>query len=168
MKTADTYSFENSIADIAEEDVEALIESRVHYGDSWRAEGGFSAFFNIKRKIDRFVKLLGRDHVVLKDKDGTSHERHRYDVFSHIQADLVQGGETTLDTIRDMRRYLLLTEAWMIQQGFNLPPSRDNILANKRWEEAQQAVAEEVNKEVPSAKAHNHSTVRGYDPNSED
>lgn len=139
-----SLSFENSLQLVADDDVEALIESRIAYGDSWRAEGGFSAYFNIKRKIDRFVKLLGRDPVQVADI-----KRERYDVFGHIQADLREGGETVLDTVRDLRRYLLLAEAFLVQSSVDLPLSRDNLAACARHAREEIQVAEDLDKAGP-------------------
>lgn len=123
-------AFVQSLCAVAQEDLEGLVEARRLYGDSWRAEGGFSAFFNIKRKIDRFVKCLNRSPVDIKNSVGSGvpdFTRERYDLFGHIQADIFEGGEATLDSIRDLRRYLLLAEAWMVEQNTKLPRQRDNL-----------------------------------------
>ena len=128
----DDAEFASSLQAVTEDDVTALIESRIHYGDSWRAEGGFSAWFNIKRKVDRLVKLMSRDATPTRD---------RYDIFGHIQSDLAEGGEAVLDAVRDMRRYLILVEAHLVQQKVKLPPSRDNVAAEKRHEAAVKQVA---------------------------
>lgn len=120
-------TFEQTVREVADSDVEGLIEARRLYGDSWRAEGGVSAYFNIKRKIDRFVNCLKRPLEVVPGRE----PRVQYDVFSHVKADLAVGGETVLDTIRDLRRYLNLAEAFLLEQGVELPLQRDNLAAAK-------------------------------------
>lgn len=115
--------------EVARQDVEGLVEAREAYGDSWRAEGGFSAFFNIKRKIDRLVKLAGREPA--RSRDGAV-QRERYDIFSQVMFDTCEGGEGTLDSIRDLRRYLMLAEAWLLEQGVELPRQRDNLSLDTR------------------------------------
>lgn len=147
-------NFDCSVEEIAEQDVNALIESRRHYGDSWRQEGGFSAWFNIKRKIDRLVQLMKRDpepvFLGYEQEDGTDvTTRDRYDIFSHIVADVAEGGEKVLDAVRDLRRYLTLTEAYMVQQGYDLPQSRDNLLYDKRHEQELAKVAEAIENDPP-------------------
>lgn len=121
---------------VAQSDVEGLMEARRHYGESWKAEGGFSAWFNVKRKIDRLVKLCSRPVEVFGASDFV---RERYNIFSHIEADLIEGGEGVLDTIRDLRRYLTLVEAEMLLQDKKLPLQRDNAAVQKRRQEAFQA-----------------------------
>lgn len=140
--------FRTALEYVVDDDVTALVESRVHYGDSWRAEGGFSAWFNIKRKIDRLVRLLGREPETIQDKESPESGpfvRERYDIFAHIHADLARGGETVLDTVRDLRRYLTLVEAFLVEEGVDLPLSRDNILAGQRFSAAEERVAEMLN-----------------------
>lgn len=133
------YSFEDSIRHVADQDVEGVIEARVLYGDSWRAEGGFSAFFNIKRKIDRFVNCCKRPLLVVGDRN-----RIPYDVFSQILFDLSGGGETVLDTVRDLRRYLLLVEAFLVQEGTVLPLQRDNLAAALKKAGYRKEVSEQI------------------------
>lgn len=129
--------FLDSLVTIAQQDVEGLVEARRLYGDSWRAEGGFSAFFNIKRKIDRFLKCLNRPFstIVRDEKIGGlsgNFVRQQYDVFGHIEADIHEGGEASLDSIRDLRRYLMLAEAWMVEQKVALPRQRDNLSLDEK------------------------------------
>jgi len=156
-----TLSFEQSVAKVAMDDIEGVIFARQAYGDSWRAEGGFSAYFNVKRKIDRFINLLKRDHAgpfyrVAREGDQllarpdarvdpvtpttvTGFYRDKYDLFGHIEADIAEGGETVLDTVRDLRRYLLLVEAYLVEQAIDLPISRDNMV------KAEQKLADDFN-----------------------
>lgn len=124
----------NALLQVANEDVTGLIEARRNYGESWKQEGGFSAYFNIKRKIDRLVRLCSRAPEVINNRptSETPVVRERFDIFSQIMSDLIQGGEGTLDAIRDLRRYCALVEADMILRGVNLPLQRDTAAAKRR------------------------------------
>lgn len=95
------------LADIALDDVQVLKEKGQKYGTSWKAEGGFSAYFNTKRKWDRF------ENIVTAAREFTSPTGlpvlvHPYDVFNHGLHD--DEAESLLDTIKDLRCYLLLCE----------------------------------------------------------
>ena len=79
--------------DIAQLDLQALKKAEESYGNSWRRRGGVGAFMMLARKFDRI------EHQA---------EKHGWDIF---EADEVYKGEAgLLDDIRDLRRYLLLTE----------------------------------------------------------
>jgi hypothetical protein len=174
----DKHTFESSINLVAEQDVEGVIEARVLYGDSWREEGGFSAFFNIKRKIDRLVRCCKRPLETRGDQ-----ARLPFDIFSQIRFDLNDGGETVLDAVRDLRRYLLLTEAFLVQEGVDLPLQRDNLAAALKAQRAEEQVAQEVLHEPSSVSLNDFGRLlaaeeaefrnriklpthpRGFDPN---
>ena len=88
-----------SIKDIAQHDINSLIESEKSYGDSWKRRGGTGAFMMLARKFDRI------EH---------QSEKHGWDV---LEAGRVFSGETgLLDDIRDLRRYLLLVEQEILTQ----------------------------------------------------
>jgi hypothetical protein len=134
LNTMTTLSFESALRQVAAQDVEGLIVARELYGDSWKAEGGFSAWFNIKRKIDRLVNCMKREPLILNRErsDLPTLTRERYDIFSNILMDIAQGGEASLDAVRDLRRYLTLVEAELLLQGQSLPLQRDNKTAEER------------------------------------
>lgn len=76
------------------------------YNASWKARGGVGAFMMLARKWDRIEPMAA----------GV-----KYDIFAKIadQAGPHQGDDGTLIAeIRDLRRYLLLVEAWAIDQGW--------------------------------------------------
>lgn len=87
------------ICDIANKDVDTLIEKGRAYGDSWRKRGGVGAFMMLARKWDRLENQVG-DH---------------YDIFKAIQKETDAGitKDGLLDDIRDLRAYLLLVESHM-------------------------------------------------------
>lgn len=77
------------------------------YGSSWKKRGGVGAFMMLARKWDRLDEMLERNH--------------NYDLFEGIRAaamNNMQGQDgTILAEVRDLRRYLALVEAEMIEQG---------------------------------------------------
>lgn len=87
------------IEKIALRDVETLKEKGKKYGSSWRKYGGVSAFMNTQRKADRFEEIC---------------RQYGYDVFKALEGEHDKG-ETLLDTISDLRAYLLLVEAHYIR-----------------------------------------------------
>ena len=85
------------IQDLANLDVARLKEAQVSYGDSWRNRGGVGAFMMLARKWDRIENQV--------TKEG-------YDIFKTIHEDPSNTG--ILDDIRDLRRYLLLVEGYVM------------------------------------------------------
>ena len=81
------------IKDIAQHDINSLIESEKSYGDSWKRRGGTGAFMMLARKFDRIEQQA---------------ESCNYDIF---EAGRRYDGENGLvDDIGDLRRYLFLVE----------------------------------------------------------
>ena len=84
---------------LSEKDWQGLDEAEKSYGDSWRKRGGVGAFMMLARKWDR-LELQA--------------EACSYDIFNAVEGDSREEG--VLDDIRDLRRYLLLVEAWCHMQ----------------------------------------------------
>jgi|TARA_R110000782_G_scaffold181365_1_gene271669 hypothetical protein len=84
---------------LTEKDWKALRKSEESYGDSWRKRGGVGAFMMLARKWDRINVQV---------------EKSSYDVFHAVEEDGREEG--ILDDIKDLRRYLLLVEAWCWMQ----------------------------------------------------
>jgi hypothetical protein len=114
-----TNTFSSALTHVAQQDVQGLEEARTHYGDSWRKRGGVGAFMMLARKWDRLETILekGRPDV------------NQYDVLEYIRAEVGNGKEGVLDSVRDLRRYLMLVEAHLVETGVSLPLSRDNQVA---------------------------------------
>ena len=87
---------------LSEKDWKGLDQAEKSYGDSWRKRGGVGAFMMLARKWDR-LELQA--------------EACNYDVFHAVENDNREEG--VLDDIRDLRRYLLLVEAWCHMQTFD-------------------------------------------------
>jgi hypothetical protein len=94
-------SYRDFIRMVAEADAEAVLAKDIAYGASWKKRGGPGAFMVSIRKADRLeeqAKACG------------------YDVFKAI-ARVDEGGESAIESIRDLRRYLILIEAEAYAQG---------------------------------------------------
>lgn len=88
--------------DIAQNDLEALKRAETSYGDSWKRRGGVGAFMMLARKFDRI------EHQC---------EKHGWDIFGAGEA--FKGETGLLDDIRDLRRYLILVEDFVLQTDNN-------------------------------------------------
>ncbi|MAP08147.1 MAG: hypothetical protein CMM00_04755 [Rhodopirellula sp.] len=86
-----------NIKGIAQKDLEALSRAQSSYGDSWRRRGGVGAFMMLARKFDRI------EH---------QSEKHSWNVFE--AGEVYKGEAGLLDDIRDLRRYLLLVEDYIL------------------------------------------------------
>ena len=89
-----------NMKEIAQNDLEALKRAESSYGDSWKRRGGVGAFMMLARKWDRIENLT---------------QKYDYDIFHTIEEHPEETG--VIDDIRDLRRYLLLVEAEMVQIG---------------------------------------------------
>jgi len=87
-----------AMRDIAQKDLEALKRAEESYGSSWRRRGGVGAFMMLARKFDRI------EH---------QSEKHGWDIFEAGEA--FKGEAGLLDDIRDLRRYLILVEDFVLQ-----------------------------------------------------
>jgi|TARA_Y100000034_G_C6788013_1_gene352605 hypothetical protein len=83
---------------IAQKDLDALKRAEESYGDSWRRRGGVGAFMMLARKFDRI------EH---------QSEKHGWDIFEAGEA--FKGEAGLLDDIRDLRRYLILVEDFVLR-----------------------------------------------------
>ena len=88
------------IQHLANTDVTVLKEKGKTYGSSWRDRGGVGAFMMLARKWDRIEN---------QSKDAN------FNIFHAIQKGDADK-EGILDDIADLRRYLLLVEAYMQEQ----------------------------------------------------
>jgi len=88
--------YRDLIHTVAHEDAERLVRKDTEYGASWKKRGGVGAYFTMIRKVDRLNNLVPG--------------QIGYDIFEHL-AKLDVGSESLLDTLRDLRGYLILIEA---------------------------------------------------------
>jgi len=92
------------VQDLCLNDHPCLCEAEKTYGNSWKKRGGVGAFMMLARKWDRIENLT---------------QKHAYDIFQTIEEYPELTG--VIDDIRDLRRYLLLVEAEMVQIGHISP-----------------------------------------------
>jgi hypothetical protein len=86
--------------DIAQLDLQALKKAEESYGNSWRRRGGVGAFMMLARKFDRI------EHQA---------EKHGWDIFE--AGEVYKGEAGLLDDIRDLRRYLILVEEFILDNS---------------------------------------------------
>ena len=98
--------------DIAQMDLEALKRAEESYGSSWRRRGGVGAFMMLARKFDRI------EH---------QSEKHGWDIFEAGEA--FKGEAGLLDDIRDLRRYLILAEQFILEED-----KADTKTEEKEWD----------------------------------
>lgn len=143
------------VADLAQRDVEAVRAGEEQYQGSWKRRGGVGAFMMLARKWDR---LEGRVGCAPKLPDGGLGDR--YDIFAHALADTRPEG--ILDDIRDLRRYLLLVEAEIVnllhQRGVQVP----ELAKSARQEQAPLRVGPEDSVPPNYERCRNCSGVHGY------
>ncbi len=84
--------------DIVQKDIEGLKLSDAQYGGSWLRRGGVGAFMMLARKWDRIEQKF------LKDPE--------HSLIGLIKNDT--RAEGIIDDIRDLRRYLMLVQAYYI------------------------------------------------------
>jgi hypothetical protein len=125
------YDFDrqdNILADIAASDCKVLAAKDRSYDGSWRKRGGMGAFMMLARKWDRLESIAQKAQrqyapIPLDLGDGKKRETYSgyvhspYDIFGILASEdsIGQGGNdgSLLAEIRDLRRYLMLVEAYM-------------------------------------------------------
>lgn len=145
----DELHYQIHMKSIADRDVRETIAKDTSYGGSWQKSGGRSAWFMLLRKMDRLQAMLSppaqpttfsleRAHQRLSDvKAGRINGELQVhapnfeylvesltsqDIFRAIEARPGGADGTPLAEIRDLRRYLLLVEAYAIDRGWDLEP----------------------------------------------
>jgi len=104
---------------IADADVAQLQQKDREYGASWKSRGGVGAFMMLARKWDRLENMVRAARLYM-GKDSVGHdmtvEASKFDILDHARGSELENGdaEALLDTIGDLRRYLLLVEAEVI------------------------------------------------------
>jgi hypothetical protein len=84
------------------EDIAYLRRKDTQYNASWKRRGGPGAFFTIARPWDRFESIASDQG---------------FDIFKIIQHEGLAGPDGSLIAcVRDLRRYLLLVEAEMMER----------------------------------------------------
>lgn len=134
MSDEDRFKHHEFLQAVANEDVRFVLEKDRSYGASWKMSGGRSAWFMLRRKIDRMLEMMkrpgarvsleafqkvGDDKVVMTVREFQEIQRElcSEDIFRKIE-DAPSGVDgTVLAEVRDLRRYLMLVEAEMMARG---------------------------------------------------
>ena len=121
------FGYMDHLEQVAASDVAGIREKEQTYRGSWKRSGGRSAWFMVKRKIDRLVEMMtppapppGWPTTVRVNAD-TTHALLRMttaeDIFARVTNRPYGQDGTVLAEVRDLRRYLLLAEAEMVARG---------------------------------------------------
>lgn len=102
---------------VASEDIGHLRMKEKTYKGSWKKSGGRSAWFMIKRKMDRLENMMQADPF---ESDLTM-LKSEHDIFEKIKHDTSGIDGTVLAEVRDLRRYLLLVESEILSVRSKLP-----------------------------------------------
>jgi hypothetical protein len=144
---------------IVEDDIQTLQQKESTYKGSWKMSGGRSAWFMLKRKIDRMINMMTTEGMDVESYTNISAIksmlRAEDDIFLRAELDGSQAGAdgTLLAEIQDLRRYLLLTEAELK----NRSNKRDNhAIPPKKEAPREESHNERIKREVREGK---------YDPN---
>jgi hypothetical protein len=95
---AESLNYRQHIQPLAQNDANVVIEKDKQYGASWCRRGGTGAYHVFIRKFDRLEEFV---------------KKFDYDIFKAIVMD--SRPEGIIDDIRDIRGYLLLIEAYAIE-----------------------------------------------------
>lgn len=108
MGDGDTrFRFHEHLDAIAQEDIRYVRVKDRDYGSSWKKRGGVGAFMMLARKWDRLEEQCRKQGWDIME---AIHHG------AHTKAGQGTDG-TSLAEVRDLRRYLLLLEAEMVEQG---------------------------------------------------
>lgn len=104
---------------VADEDVVQVVLKDREYGASWKRRGGVGAFMMLARKWDRLDAALNPDRTQGDPREAplsgvVSAPIPAWDIFTAAVADTRPEG--VIDDIRDLRRYLLLVEAEILDR----------------------------------------------------
>lgn len=127
---------------VVAEDVRTLREKEATYQGSWKRAGGRSAWFMLRRNMDRLLEMMRKPDDVhgfsIEDLDDAIEQAREKDADTNIDWSIIQylrdcyvsenvfakirerpnGADgTVLAVMRDLRRYCMLVEAEMMARG---------------------------------------------------
>lgn len=106
----DDYKHMRHLANL---DVDIIEKKNAAYGASWRKRGGVGAFMMLARKWDRLETQVAK---------------HGYDIFQAANVDTIGNyDESLLDTIKDLRAYLLLVESYLTAPEMPNPATNQKL-----------------------------------------
>lgn len=119
----ESLNYRPHIEPLAKNDAEVVVEKDKQYGASWCKRGGTGAYHVFIRKFDRLEEWT---------------KKFQYDMWQAIRED--NRPEGIIDDIRDIRGYLLLIEAYAIENGMVTPRYRQEFKIDQcnkytRWSE---------------------------------
>lgn len=100
----DLLAYHKHLQSIAKNDIAYVERKDAQYKASWKQRGGPGAFFTIVRPMDRLQSMA----------EGW---KRSYDIFDMISYEGLDGPDgSMIACVRDLRRYLLLVEAEMVER----------------------------------------------------
>lgn len=110
--------YHRHISAIADADIKYLKIKDAQYEASWKRREGQGAFFTIVRPWDRLDAIC---------------KRNGYDLFSIIEREGLEGPDgSVIACVRDLRRYLLLVEAEMMERAESQKPLETTVRTEVR------------------------------------
>jgi hypothetical protein len=111
-------NFENTLQTIASTDVKTLVKKDAEYGSSWKKRGGIGAFMMLARKWDRLETQMTIPTYAPAEPNDKPPAISEYDIFNRIESEREgANSESILETVRDLRRYLLLVESEIVARS---------------------------------------------------
>lgn len=122
--TADSR-FHFSLSEVLGADEAALKKARKNYGESWCKRGGVGAFMMLARKWDRLENYLSKPPLI--SDNGVPLSRPAFSTFDILEAiKFDRRAEGLIDDVRDLRRYLALVEAKLVEEGYGTAEVKKN------------------------------------------
>lgn len=140
------FAYHNFLQKVVDEDVRFIKEREKLYKGSWARGGGRSSWFMIRRKLDRLIEMMAKPEepkipgfspnpfkTAPHNSDIKIHQiKYLYDcflsedIFAKIEQDPSGQDSTVLSEIRDLRRYLILVESFVMAKGVVKEPELEN------------------------------------------
>lgn len=123
MTDKNKFAYHDHLSDIVEADMDYVKRKDVQYDSSWKKRGGVGAFFTIVRPWDRLASMMAEIRPAWS----------QFDLFGAIAVEGLTGPDgSIIACVRDLRRYLLLLEAHMVQETLPKPEHVPTIMQINR------------------------------------
>jgi len=165
----------NFIDRVTAEDCSVLRTKETTYQGSWKRAGGRSAWFMMRRNMDRLVTMLAPParpenfEVTLSKIPAFTDKQYEFllrsftseDIFAKIEEHPNGEDGTVLACVRDLRRYLTLIEAEMVSRGAVPAPTTEYV---RPTTDVYQMIADEKGLTRDYVKGRIHALFYGANP----
>lgn len=158
--------YHRNIQAVQEADRQYILKKDRQYNASWKKRGGVGAFFTIVRPWDRFVNMLDPAAMPGDQREAPIAERLQkpvpaFDMFAAIKAEGLEGPDGSLIAcIRDLRRYLTLVEAHMIEEIQQTPQIVEDYAELERRILGNGLVSGRMNRDLHAERAEREGVTR--------